>query len=104
MIPQLIARIDSPRRLVSKLIHTLLTDVGKQHPQVIETIDLFILYYPERWRRVIAFYLHVCLFVCLHISLNIIIDFSIFHSKSMLVEGLPANLVSVSASFAAKHF
>ena len=34
VIPQLIARIDHPRRLVSKLIHNLLTDVGKQHPQV----------------------------------------------------------------------
>ena len=34
VIPQLIARIDSPRRLVSKLIHSLLASVGKQHPQV----------------------------------------------------------------------
>ena len=34
VIPQLIARIDHPRRLVAKLIHDLLTDVGKQHPQV----------------------------------------------------------------------
>jgi len=34
VIPQLIARIDHPRRLVSQLIHNLLTDVGKQHPQV----------------------------------------------------------------------
>ena len=36
VIPQLIARIDHPRRLVAKLIHDLLTDVGKQHPQVPE--------------------------------------------------------------------
>ena len=34
VIPQLIARIDHPRGLVSKLIHNLLTEVGKQHPQV----------------------------------------------------------------------
>ena len=34
VIPQLIVRIDHPRRLVAKLIHDLLTDVGKQHPQV----------------------------------------------------------------------
>ena len=34
VIPQLIARIDHPKRLVSKLIHNLLSDVGKQHPQV----------------------------------------------------------------------
>ena len=34
VIPQLIARIDHPRRLVSRLIHDLLTAVGKQHPQV----------------------------------------------------------------------
>ena len=33
VIPQLIARIDHSRPLVSKLIHQLLTDVGKQHPQ-----------------------------------------------------------------------
>jgi len=35
VIPQLIARIDSPRKRVSKLIHDLLTDVGKQHPQAL---------------------------------------------------------------------
>jgi FKBP12-rapamycin complex-associated protein len=35
VIPQLIARIDHPRRLVAKLIHDLLTDVGKQHPQAL---------------------------------------------------------------------
>ena len=34
VIPQLIARIDHHKRVVSKLIHHLLTDVGKQHPQV----------------------------------------------------------------------
>lgn len=34
VIPQLIARIDSSCRLVRKLIHDLLTAVGKQHPQV----------------------------------------------------------------------
>ncbi len=34
VIPQLIARIDHPRSRVSKLIHDLLTSVGKQHPQV----------------------------------------------------------------------
>ena len=35
VIPQLIARIDSPRKRVSKLIHDLLSDVGKQHPQAL---------------------------------------------------------------------
>ena len=35
VIPQLIARIDTPRQLVSRLIHQLLTDIGKQHPQAL---------------------------------------------------------------------
>ena len=35
VIPQLIARIDHPRSLVSELIHDFLTGVGKQHPQVL---------------------------------------------------------------------
>ena len=34
VVPQLIACIDSPKDLVSNLIHSLLVDVGKQHPQV----------------------------------------------------------------------
>jgi FKBP12-rapamycin complex-associated protein len=34
VIPQLIARIDTQRQLVRKLIHQLLTDIGKHHPQV----------------------------------------------------------------------
>ncbi len=34
VIPQLIARIDTPRQRVAKLIDQLLTDIGKQHPQV----------------------------------------------------------------------
>ena len=35
VIPQLIARIDTPRQLVGRLIHQLLTDIGKHHPQVL---------------------------------------------------------------------
>ena len=35
VIPQLIARIDSPFQNVKKLIHNLLCDVGKQHPQAL---------------------------------------------------------------------
>lgn len=35
VIPQLIARIDTPRALVGRLIHHLLIDIGKSHPQVI---------------------------------------------------------------------
>ncbi|XP_074653906.1 serine/threonine-protein kinase mTOR-like [Tubulanus polymorphus] len=35
VIPQLIARIDTPRQLVGRLIHQLLMDVGKQHPQAL---------------------------------------------------------------------
>ncbi|KAL3862460.1 hypothetical protein ACJMK2_008424 [Sinanodonta woodiana] len=35
VIPQLIARIDTPRTLVSRLIHQLLIDVGKAHPQAL---------------------------------------------------------------------
>lgn len=35
VIPQLIARIDTPRTLVSRLIHHLLMDIGKQHPQAL---------------------------------------------------------------------
>lgn len=34
VIPQLIARIDTPRALVSSLIHHLLIDIGKTYPQV----------------------------------------------------------------------
>lgn len=34
VIPQLIARIDTPRALVGRLIHQLLTDIGRYHPQV----------------------------------------------------------------------
>ncbi|KAG7166823.1 Serine/threonine-protein kinase mTOR-like [Homarus americanus] len=35
VIPQLIARIDTPRTLVGKLIHQLLMDIGKHHPQAL---------------------------------------------------------------------
>ncbi|XP_031551906.1 serine/threonine-protein kinase mTOR-like [Actinia tenebrosa] len=35
VIPQLIARIDTPRQLVGRLIHQLLTDIGKHHPQAL---------------------------------------------------------------------
>ncbi|XP_045500390.1 serine/threonine-protein kinase mTOR isoform X2 [Colias croceus] len=35
VIPQLIARIDIPRALVGKLIHSLLIDIGKSHPQAL---------------------------------------------------------------------
>lgn len=35
MIPQLIARIDTNRLLVAKLIHHLLVDIGKTHPQAL---------------------------------------------------------------------
>lgn len=35
VIPQLIARIDSPRPLVAKLIHSLLIEIGKAHPQAL---------------------------------------------------------------------
>ena len=39
VIPQLIARIDTPRLLVQRLVHQLLVDIGKAHPQVI--VDRF---------------------------------------------------------------
>nr|XP_022907797.1 target of rapamycin [Onthophagus taurus] len=35
VIPQLIARIDSPRALVTRLIHQLLIVIGKSHPQAL---------------------------------------------------------------------
>ena len=35
VIPQLIARIDTPRTNVGRLIHQLLFDIGKQHPQAL---------------------------------------------------------------------
>lgn len=38
VIPQLIARIDTPRALVSRLIHLLLIDIGKTYPQVFPPI------------------------------------------------------------------
>ena len=34
VIPQLIARIDTPRHSVGRLISQLLMDIGKAHPQV----------------------------------------------------------------------
>ena len=35
VIPQLIARIDTPRQLVGRLITQLLMDIGKAHPQAL---------------------------------------------------------------------
>lgn len=35
VIPQLIARIDTPRLFVGQLIHKLLSDIGKSHPQAL---------------------------------------------------------------------
>ncbi|KAK0063750.1 serine/threonine-protein kinase mTOR-like isoform X1 [Biomphalaria pfeifferi] len=35
VIPQLIARIDTPRSLVQRLIHQLLIEIGKAHPQAL---------------------------------------------------------------------
>ncbi|XP_043460744.1 serine/threonine-protein kinase mTOR isoform X2 [Leptopilina heterotoma] len=35
VIPQLIARIDTPRALVGRCIHHLLIDIGKSHPQAL---------------------------------------------------------------------
>lgn len=35
VIPQLIARIDTPRLFVAQLIHKLLSDIGKSHPQAL---------------------------------------------------------------------
>ena len=35
VIPQLIARIDTPRQLVGRLISQLLMDIGKAHPQAL---------------------------------------------------------------------
>ncbi|KAH3893902.1 hypothetical protein DPMN_018054 [Dreissena polymorpha] len=49
VIPQLIARIDTHRTLVGRLIHQLLMDVGKEHPQAIvkyKTTSLQALIYP----------------------------------------------------------
>ena len=43
VIPQLIARIDTPRQLVGRLIHQLLTDIGKHHPQVLVLLLLLLL-------------------------------------------------------------
>ena len=40
VIPQLIARIDTPRPLVSRLIHQVLTDLGKFHPQALVYRDV----------------------------------------------------------------
>ncbi|XP_059160425.1 serine/threonine-protein kinase mTOR-like [Physella acuta] len=35
VIPQLIARIDTPRSLVQRLVHQLLIEIGKAHPQAL---------------------------------------------------------------------
>lgn len=43
VIPQLIARIDTPRALVSMLIHQLLIDIGKNHPQVRNILYILLL-------------------------------------------------------------
>lgn len=45
VIPQLIARIDTPRALVGRLIHQLLTDIGRYHPQVILRTRLLMLFH-----------------------------------------------------------
>ncbi len=45
VIPQLIARIDTPRALVGRLIHQLLTDIGRYHPQVSLLILLLMLFH-----------------------------------------------------------
>ena len=42
VIPQLIARIDTQRQLVGRLIHQLLMDIGKAHPQVLFYLSLCI--------------------------------------------------------------
>ena len=42
VIPQLIARIDTSRQRVGKLIHTLLCDISKHHPQVSPVLLLVI--------------------------------------------------------------
>ena len=42
VIPQLIARIDTQRQLVGRLIHQLLMDIGKAHPQVRANDLLFL--------------------------------------------------------------
>ena len=48
VIPQLIARIDTQRQLVGRLIHQLLMDIGKAHPQVLFYLSLCItlFFYP----------------------------------------------------------
>lgn len=35
VIPQLIARIDTPRQRIGLLVHQILTDIGKHHPQAL---------------------------------------------------------------------
>lgn len=35
MIPQVIARVDTPRVLVGRLVHHLLIDIGIKHPQAL---------------------------------------------------------------------
>lgn len=42
VIPQLIARIDTPRALVGRCIHHLLIDIGKTHPQVAQNFQYLI--------------------------------------------------------------
>lgn len=52
VIPQLIARIDTPRALVGRLIHQLLTDIGRYHPQVsLLTLLLLLTLFPNRARN-----------------------------------------------------
>ena len=71
VIPQLIARIDTPRPLVVRLIHQLLADLGRHHPQVLPLTKFYL----------------VCLFVKKHLS---------FIMETLLSSVPPSNsLVSV---------
>ncbi|RMX59040.1 hypothetical protein pdam_00009963 [Pocillopora damicornis] len=51
VIPQLIARIDTPRQLVGRLIHQLLTDIGKHHPQVSDELIRVAILWHELWHE-----------------------------------------------------
>lgn len=63
VIPQLIARIDSQRVLVSRLIHHLLIDIGKTHPQALVyplTVRTFILNLLSSKKEKNSFFFHIC--------------------------------------------
>ena len=73
VIPQLIARIDTPRLLVQRLVHQLLVDIGKAHPQVRKSAIL------KTSSAILFILIIMCLFTFESLSLMVILSFLLFN-------------------------